>query len=68
MFTSPKSIGKGSFYSVNFDIILLFGLTELKAQVAWEENVSHLHSMLFNPKDVGLILRVVLGNRETVSL
>ncbi|TEB20801.1 hypothetical protein FA13DRAFT_1672147 [Coprinellus micaceus] len=26
------------FYKANFDIILLFGLTELKAQVCWKEN------------------------------
>jgi hypothetical protein len=36
--TLPKATGKGVFYSVNIDIILLFGLTELKAQVAWKEN------------------------------
>jgi histidyl-tRNA synthetase len=28
------------FYQVDFDIILLFGLTELKAQIAYMENVS----------------------------
>ncbi|KAF8333721.1 hypothetical protein F5887DRAFT_893234 [Amanita rubescens] len=27
------------YYEWNFDVILLFGLTELKAQVAWMENV-----------------------------
>jgi len=31
-----------SFYLMKFDIILSFGLTELKAQVCWEENVSVL--------------------------
>jgi hypothetical protein len=41
-----KALGpfKGSdgrlFYKANFDIILLFGLTELKAQVCWKEKVS----------------------------
>ena len=52
----PKVAGQGSFYSVDCDIILLFGLTELKAQLAWQENVSRLHT-LFNPIDFGLILR-----------
>lgn len=28
------------FYKANFDIVLLFGLTELKAQVCWKEKVS----------------------------
>lgn len=27
------------FYKANFDIVLLFGLTELKAQVCWKEKV-----------------------------
>ena len=45
-------------YRVDFDIILLFGMTELQAQLAWTENVSGLH-MLLNPIDFGLILRVV---------
>ena len=62
----PKASGKGSFYIVRIDIILLFGMTELQAQVAWKENVSRLH-MLSNLTDIGLIVRVVLGNRETVS-
>ena len=34
------------YYEVDYDIILLFGTTELKAQVAWKENVSGLN-MLF---------------------
>jgi len=33
----PKASGKGSFYRVDYDIVLLFGMTELKAQVAWKE-------------------------------
>ncbi|KAE9397395.1 hypothetical protein BT96DRAFT_921574 [Gymnopus androsaceus JB14] len=28
-----------TYYKTNFDVILLFGLTELKAQIAWKENV-----------------------------
>ncbi|KAK2464382.1 hypothetical protein APHAL10511_003529 [Amanita phalloides] len=40
-----KSIGSqtnletgGKYYRLNFDVILLFGLTELKAQISWIEN------------------------------
>ena len=36
----PKFRGKGKFYKVKYDIVLLFGMTELKAQVAWKVNVS----------------------------
>ena len=53
----PDATGKGIFYYVEIDIILLFGMTELKAQVAWTENVGVPH-MLFNPSDIGLILHV----------
>jgi hypothetical protein len=28
------------YYVLNFEVVLLFGLTELKAQLAWTENVS----------------------------
>ena len=66
IFTQPKDGGKGSFLRVDYDIILLFGMTELKAQVAWKENVSGPH-MLFYPTDIGLILRLVLGRGEAVS-
>jgi len=38
IFTLPKVTGKGSYYRVNVDIILLFGITELQAQIAWKEN------------------------------
>jgi hypothetical protein len=34
-----RSSGQGIFYHVDYDIVLLFGLTELKAMVAWKENV-----------------------------
>jgi len=36
--TLPKTTGEGSYYAVEYDVILLFGMTELKAQVAWQEN------------------------------
>jgi len=29
-------------YTLNFSVVLLFGLTEFKAQVCWKENVSRL--------------------------
>ena len=31
----------GSYYKIKYDIVLSFGLTELAAQFAWEENVSY---------------------------
>lgn len=33
----PKVTGPGLFYRLDYEIVLLFGLTELKAQVAWKE-------------------------------
>jgi hypothetical protein len=38
----PKYFGRGSFYRLEYDIILLFGLTELKAMVAWKQDVGLL--------------------------
>jgi len=32
-----KGAGSGSFFRLDYEIVLLFGLTELKAQVAWKE-------------------------------
>ena len=29
-----------SFYEINFDVVLELGLTELKAHISWDENVS----------------------------
>ena len=38
---SPKRSGDGSvYYALEIKVILLFGLTELGAQVSWMENVS----------------------------
>jgi hypothetical protein len=31
--------GGGDYYSLDFDVILLFGLTELKAQISWSDIV-----------------------------
>jgi hypothetical protein len=36
----------GTYYRVDYDVVLLFGLTELKAMIAWEEEVCLL---LLNP-------------------
>jgi len=36
------SSGKGNFYKVKCNIVLLFGLTEFKAVIAWKEDVGHL--------------------------
>ena len=36
---TPQSKVDGKYYHIDFDIILLFGLTELKAQLAWLEKV-----------------------------
>ena len=37
----PKKNYLGAnYYTLNFDVVLLFGLTELKAQIAWKQNVS----------------------------
>jgi hypothetical protein len=32
--------GKRAYYNFQVDVVLLFGLTELKAQIAWKEEVS----------------------------
>ena len=37
---------RGEYFRVEYDLVLLFGLTELKAQVAWREGVCALLSLL----------------------
>ena len=37
-----KSFGQGTYYLLEYEVILLFGLTELQAMVAWKENVGFL--------------------------
>ena len=37
-----KYSGEGHFYRRDYEIVLLFGLTELKAMIAWQENVGLL--------------------------
>ena len=43
MLPRSKVGGGGIFYRVDYDLVLLFGLTELKAQIAWGEKVSGLY-------------------------
>ena len=35
----PKYSGAGTIYYIEYDVVLLFGLTELQAMLAWKENV-----------------------------
>lgn len=43
----PKAGDSGKeYYQLNFDIILLFGLIELQAQIAWIENVRFTYPSL----------------------
>jgi hypothetical protein len=39
--TSACHGSSGVYYELTADIIMLFGATELKAQIAWMEDVSH---------------------------
>ena len=54
-----KVKGNGSYYEVDYDIVLLFGMTELKAQMAWKEKVSDDLRRLFDPTNIDAWL---LGN------
>jgi hypothetical protein len=36
--------GETTFYQINFEVVLAFGLTELKAYIRWDENVSTVPS------------------------
>ena len=43
----PRIDGTGEkYYRVNYDVILLFGSTELQAQVAWKEDVRPHNSLI----------------------
>ena len=37
--TLPKRLGHGVYYNVDFDVVMLFGGTEIRAQLSWKENV-----------------------------
>ncbi|KAJ7463971.1 hypothetical protein FB451DRAFT_1264345 [Mycena latifolia] len=36
--TRRRNVTNSDFYELDFDVVLSFGLTELKAQIAWKEN------------------------------
>jgi hypothetical protein len=36
----PRKGQGGTYYRLEFEMVMSFGLTELKAQIAWLENVS----------------------------
>ena len=55
-----KTTGKEKFYRVEFEVVLSFGMTELKAQIAWKEWVSCYH-MLFNATDSDYIIILCMG-------
>lgn len=33
-------VGAATFYEIEFDVVLALGLTELKAHISWDEDVS----------------------------
>ena len=33
-----------TFYEISFEVVLALGLTELKAHISWEENVSNYNN------------------------
>ncbi|KAF9231961.1 hypothetical protein BU15DRAFT_81774 [Melanogaster broomeanus] len=39
-----RSLNGGTYYSLNIDVILLFGLTELKAQIGWKDRGVEMRS------------------------
>ncbi|KAF7362767.1 hypothetical protein MVEN_00626400 [Mycena venus] len=45
---SASIVPNSMFYELKFDVVLSFGLTELKAQIAWMENASHF-IFIFSP-------------------
>ena len=60
----PKAKKRGGlYYRVDYDIVVLFGATELKAHLAWKEFVSNVIIYLFNL----IVVWFFLGKRGTVS-
>ena len=41
---AQQAPGGGDYYRLHFDVILLFGLTELKAQISWNDQVRFVMS------------------------
>ena len=67
MLPQPDATGRGSFYRVMVDVILLFGMTEFTAQIAWRENVSGLYMSFKYRINFTRGAAWFLGERETVS-
>lgn len=42
-------VGLATYYEMTFDVVLSLGLTELKAHVCWQENVSFLRICYHHP-------------------
>jgi hypothetical protein len=38
---------QSNYYQIDYDVIILFGHTELKAQISWEEKVRDLFSLIY---------------------
>ncbi len=54
--TRPKTKGRGVYYTLSYEIVLFFGLTELKAQVAWKEKEGNKVRRSFRCEFVGKAL------------
>ena len=60
----------GTYYRVDYDVVLLFGLTELKAMIAWEEEVrlsllNLIHSKFLTDSSL-LLYCITIGKRKEV--
>ena len=63
-----KPNGQGKYYRVDYEHVLIFGLTELKAQVAWKQGVSG-HSFFYQRRICALnnsLTYLFVGLREKV--
>ena len=70
--TLPMLSGRKVYYKVRFDVVMLFGGTEIEAQLCWKENVR-----LTNFENCFIVLRltmlivffyILLGCREEVMI
>ncbi|KJA20616.1 hypothetical protein HYPSUDRAFT_42920 [Hypholoma sublateritium FD-334 SS-4] len=54
---TAKINGSGMYFAVNYEVIIIFGLTELKAQVAWldRNNVEKRRSSFFQERGENII-------------
>jgi len=44
---TKTSLDKGRYYQINYDVVLSLGLTEIKAYIAWKENVRFIDILVF---------------------